>query len=411
MKVLVIGNVRPGHKALANMAHQITVIMKKSQSHAPDLKFPYENLILLDDDASFETYVDVASALHKHTKFERIACFNDTYQEIASMVASRLELPYPHSRQLVKTLNNKYLTRARLAEQGVDDTPHQLIYSKAELTDFYETHFAQSNLAMIVKPLEANASLGVFKVSNIHELEAAVSKLNELELDFPIIAEAFLTGKEFSVEALSEDNQHVVLGITEKIKDENTFIELGHIFPAALPQDTQAEIETYICTMLDALGVSQGPSHTEIILTESGPKVVETHARVGGDGIFTLIELATGIDIYDCEAKQSCGVSVIPDVRNQLAIKQPAAILFTGIGFEQTVLLAEVKGLEDAQALAGIFDVSVMKKPGDVLSPMTSSRERTACAISTGVDQTQALDRCKAALNTLSFELSHQPTW
>ncbi|GEM76246.1 ATP-grasp domain-containing protein [Vibrio sagamiensis] len=411
MKVLVIGNVRPGHKALVKMGHQITVLMKKSHGHEPDIKFPYENLMLLDDDASFDTYIEIAAALHGRIGFERMACFNDTYQEIAALVANKTGISYPHNQTLVKTLNNKFLTRQCLASKGMDDTPHKLVYSAQELQDFYLTNFAHSQKSMIVKPLEANASLGVSKVDNLDQLEAAINKLNDLSLAFPVIAEAFLTGKEFSVEVLSEGGLHLILGITEKIKDEETFIELGHVFPAELAEQTKAKIEQYVCNMLDALGVRQGPSHTEIILTDEGPKIVETHARVGGDGIFTLIELATGVDIYECEAKQSCGVPVLEQVKAQQSIKQTAAILFSGLGFEQTVHLSEVHGLEEAKALEGIENVSVLKKSGDLLPPMTSSRERTACAMGVAQNQEQALALCKKALNTLSYSLSHKSTW
>ncbi len=49
--------------------------------------------------------------------------------------------------------------------------------------------------------------------------------------------------------------------------------------------------------LLDAVGLADGPSHTEVKLGEDGRvTVVETHNRPGGDGIADLVQLTTGVD-------------------------------------------------------------------------------------------------------------------
>jgi biotin carboxylase len=49
--------------------------------------------------------------------------------------------------------------------------------------------------------------------------------------------------------------------------------------------------------MLNAAGYRTGPAHTELRLTPAGPRIIESQARLGGDRIPRLVELATGIDI------------------------------------------------------------------------------------------------------------------
>lgn len=49
-----------------------------------------------------------------------------------------------------------------------------------------------------------------------------------------------------------------------------------------------------------ALSIESGPSHTEIMVTSEGPKIVEIGARLGGDFITShLVKYATGIDIIE----------------------------------------------------------------------------------------------------------------
>lgn len=59
-----------------------------------------------------------------------------------------------------------------------------------------------------------------------------------IKYDFPdigIIAEKFIEGPEVSVEAISWDGQHTILGVTDKITTGYPgFVETGHSMPSAL---------------------------------------------------------------------------------------------------------------------------------------------------------------------------------
>jgi biotin carboxylase len=404
MKILVIGNVRPGHKALVELGHEIVVLMHQEHSHAPDVKFPYTSLVLMNNQANAEEYAAIAQALHQFHQFERVACFNDIYQAYAVQVAEHLSLPYPHSLVMVNTLNDKYQTRQKLAINQLDDTHCQLIQSMDELIAFSET----DPRPFMIKPLDSNASSGVSKVTHVDAISNAVEKLKLSGHNFPIIAETFLVGPEFSVEAMSEGGEHVIIGITQKIKDDDTFIELGHIFPASLNDEIKIKINSFVCNVLTTLGVTDGPSHTEIILTSDGPRIVETHSRAGGDNIFRLIELATGINIYQYEARQLAGESVLACLHTNKTPKCAAAVLFIGLGFDEHTHLVSVDNLEASLQLEHVDQVILIKQTGDKLLPMKSSRDRAALAIATGITGDEAMATCQQALNKLKFNLTRE---
>ncbi|MCY7294561.1 ATP-grasp domain-containing protein [Alteromonas sp. a30] len=402
MKILVIGNVRPGHKSLIELGHDIVVLMRKEHSHVPDVSFPYQCLTLMDNQASSQEYAAVAEALHRFHHFQRIACFNDTYQADAAVVAELLSIPYPHTLELVNTLNDKYETRRQLALKDMDDTFFQIVHTEDSL---YEV-VAEHQCPLMFKPLHGNASSGVSKLSGVEDIEPALVKLRESGFGFPVLVEAYLTGPEFSVEAISEGGQHVIIGITEKLKDDITFIELGHIFPAQLDEQVEKQINQYVDDVLSALGVTDGPTHTEIILTESGPRIVETHSRAGGDNIFRLMELSTGIDIYQYEARQLAGESILNDALENKSIKRTSAVKFIGLGFDQNTGFQSVEHLETAREIENVDQLVVIKQPGDALPPMRSSRERAAFAIATGHDSESAMGVCEQALGQLKFNIT-----
>ena len=61
------------------------------------------------------------------------------------------------------------------------------------------------------------------------------------------------------------------------------------------------EIGEIAITAIKALGICNSAAHTEIIVTDKVPRIVEIGARMGGDHIAThLVPLSTGIDMVRC---------------------------------------------------------------------------------------------------------------
>ena len=110
-----------------------------------------------------------------------------------------------------------------------------------------------------------------------------------------MIAEAVLSGNEFSVEAMSVDGRHEVVAITGKLTTgAPEFVELGHWQPAELREDQREAVVTRTIEILDAIGHRIGPSHTEVMVDGLDVGLIETHTRFGGDQIWELTQLTTG---------------------------------------------------------------------------------------------------------------------
>ncbi len=129
-----------------------------------------------------------------------------------------------------------------------------------------------------------------------------------------VIVEAFIEGREFSVETFTQKNVTTVVAITEKvIGDEKSgfFVEDCHIVPANIRSSEEDAIKKTVITALQKLGVNNSPTHTEVKINDEGVFIIEIGCRLGGDYITSdLVPLATGVDMLTNLIKVSLGESI-----------------------------------------------------------------------------------------------------
>jgi biotin carboxylase len=183
----------------------------------------------------------------------------------------------------------------------------------------------------------------------------------------PYLVEDYLTGPEFSVETLSCDGVHQVVGITAKrTTGPPGFVETGHVFPAPLPEPQATAVRRATTALLDRAGYRFGPAHTEVILTPRGPRIVESQARLGGDRIPLLIATATGFDIER---------AVFDALADGRPAPPPTPHRYAAIRFFR-LPPGRLAGTGDTDAIRALPHVHALHfpfRPGDCLPPVTST--------------------------------------
>lgn len=221
-----------------------------------------------------------------------ISIGSDIAMPTVNMIANQMGL-IGHSMETTLMTTNKYLMRKKLSESGIL-CPKFGLYRNSELYDSIRYNFP-----IIVKPTDRSGSLGVTKVMKPDDASQALKTALSFSLSSSAIMEEFISGSEFSVEGLSYSGKHRVLAITEK---ETTgpphFVEIAHHQPALLSEYIENKIIETVKKALDALGIHNGASHTEVILdSEEQVFIVEVSGRMGGDLIGShLVPLSTGFD-------------------------------------------------------------------------------------------------------------------
>jgi len=364
----------------------------------------HTRVIAVRHDAPNEEWVALARAAHELDPFTRVATFGETDQDRCAVIGEALGIT-THSPQTVELVHDKHAMRVRLRETGIDTTASAVVADLAALRAFVGDH----GFPCVVKPVAGAGSAGVAVVTHDSELASAFERASgrfDGVPDAGVLIEQFHEGPQFSVEAFSELGEHQVVSITRKFSDPTTFVELGHVASAELSSEQQAKVYDYVERVLDALGVEFGATHTEIVLSEAGPRIIETHVRQGGDEIPALTFDATGVDLAEYVVRQTVGEKVLPDIRAVLAEDRPAccsAIWF--VAAPAAGVLADVNGVDEARNVKGVTEVQLLLRPGSAIGPLESSDSRVAYVRAVGEMADVAVAAARKAAAHLEFQL------
>lgn len=394
--MLLVGRSREVHAKASRLGLRLSALIATSKLPTTDTTL-YGRLTGLPGDAEVDEWVDAALAIDRHDPITAIGGFNEEFQPHAAAIAQRLGLPF-HEPQTIRATREKVEMRRVLRECGLDDTHAEVVGNAGDIEAFAAAH----GYPVVVKPLDARGSLGVSIVGSRGEVAQALTWYCAHSSAHRMMVEQFLEGEELSVEAFSEEGLHRVICVTRKYKHPRTNVETGHCLPAPLDAGARDAIEAYVEAVLTALGIRSGPSHTEVIMTARGPRLVETHPRIGGDGIVDLIRLTSSVDLDELWIRQSAGARV----RSQLprALEGFAAVMFATPRARGT--LERVDGLDEAEAMAGVHKVEVLRSPGSEIGEVYHSDSRGACAIAVADTADEAASRARLAVSNLRFVVS-----
>jgi biotin carboxylase len=406
MRVLIAGTNRACHQRLLAAGHELVLFIPRDKLAPADTTERYQHVVVLDHSASLGLCVELAAALHREQPFGAVAAFNEGTYEMVHAISAALQVPCVIDPALFERVRDKSTTRAVLATAGIPNCRYAQARGRADI----ERAIELVGLPCIVKPVDAEGSLSVLRIDAEDAVDAALDQLSPDRLAGRMLVEELLIGEELSVEGLSVGTRHHVVAITKKFVNERNFVESGHLVPAPVSAADQNAIVSYVISVLDALGFHDCPSHTEIMLTAEGPRLIETHNRIGGDRIMDLVEHAHGVDMYDLVARQAIGEPVDRLLPESAEATQSAAVWFADPVVGPELTLTAVLGLERAREMTGVTCVDLVKPLGSRQGAERASSERTALAVAVGPTPQQAVASAWTAAGALSFEYLWDPS-
>ncbi|HEY4937434.1 MAG TPA: ATP-grasp domain-containing protein, partial [Actinomycetota bacterium] len=259
----------------------------------------------------------------------------------------------------------------------------------------------------IIKPADGTASMGVLRVDGSDDLDDAWRHIGRVRSE-PLradaigtvqadafIAEEYLDGPEYSVEAFTFRGRHVVLAITEKSVLPN-FVEVGHAVPARLDDPVAFQVSDAVRTFLDCIGVCEGATHTEVRLTAGGPRVVESHTRPGGDRIIELVETAVGVDLERYTLGWPLGL--VPEITES---PHPVGAAATRFILAEPGVVERVEGVEAVRAQPDVVLVEVGVSPGDCVRAPAWSWDRPGQVVAAAGTTEAAVARCEELVDQI----------
>ncbi|MFG2876110.1 ATP-grasp domain-containing protein [Streptomyces sp. NPDC048337] len=298
----------------------------------------------------------------------------------------------------IRFLADKHAMRGLLAERGLSPVSFEAAATRDEVPDAVR----RVGCPAVVKPTALAGSRGVFLWQEPEDLAAWTALVDQYGYDGPFLVEEYLVGPEYSVETLSKDGRHQVVGITEKLLGAPPlFVEVGHVHPAPLPRDRAQAIEDLTTEFLTACGYRFGPAHTEVIWTQRGPRIVESQARLGGDRIPRLVQLANGLDI---ERAIFAGIAGPP-----AELSAPTASATVRFFTFPPGRVDEIRGLEAARRLDFVDELNVRLRPGDTASDVRDSKSRHGHVIVSGATPEEAQARYEEVLAAIEVVIDGVP--
>ncbi|MFC5215361.1 ATP-grasp domain-containing protein [Streptomyces coerulescens] len=351
--------------------------------------------VLVDDYTQWPTALRLTEEAFRRWRPEAIVSLTEAGLEPAARLCELYEVPGTPL-EVVTRLRDKQRMREHLAAFPSLALPFGAVTDEASLRAFGE----RAGHPFIVKPRNGAAGLGVMRVNGPEDTAEVWRRVRELDgsrsdrksrmftLD-GFMMEALVPGPEFSVETFSFAGRHVVVAVTEKTVSDTHFAELGHAVPARVTEDVHARIRATMSAFLDAMGLTDGPTHTEVRLGPDGPVVIESHNRIGGGCINELVHSAYGVDL----ASHAIGwpLRLVPELPDRLTPIAAACTLFV---HRAPGVVTEVGGVEALAERPEVLAAEISVRPGDRVRPLRDNWDRLGHLAVTAPDTDTALAHC-----------------
>ncbi len=239
-----------------------------------------------------------------------------------------------------------------------------------------------SNSRWWSSPRQGAASRDTHLVRGESGLRRIIGEESTDDAESTMVVESYMVGatpppsEQFSdyvsVESVVVAGRISHLAVTGRLPQDAPFRETGLIIPSDFAPSLQEEILDLATAAIEAIGIRIGCLHTEIKVTDKGPRVIEVNGRIGGFVPQTLQLASPTTDLFEISRRVALGEQVVfpdlvptTDVGYVIAQQPP-------IGAHQ---VASVHGLDRLAAYPGVDAVSLSRQPGDEVDWRKGSHE------------------------------------
>jgi len=313
----------------------------------------------------------------------------DAAVAVAARVAEKLALPHPTSAATAQLVASKLRQREALAAAAVPQPRWEIAAGESPRIGL--------DLPLVVKSADRTHRGGPAIVRRPAELRAAVEAARRIGRSGIVLVEELLDGDEVTVSGFSADGEFVPLAVTDRISAEQPAfgVALAYAWPSA-HAEAAAEVAR---RAVEALGIREGPSYTQLRMSRGGPEVIEVGARLGGAHDAELVALVSGIDLN--------GLALAAALGRPLAASELKAAFRTTVGGAAVRFLVApagvLEGVEVPQGGSGVVSTRIYHEAGHVFGPLRRASDRAGAVLAFGASRDEALVRVDAAAERIRF--------
>mmetsp|Transcript_22138 Transcript_22138/g.35661 ORF Transcript_22138/g.35661 Transcript_22138/m.35661 type:complete len:497 (+) Transcript_22138:172-1662(+) len=281
--------------------------------------------------------------------------------------------------------------------------------SLEEVQAFLETE----QYPLIVKPVDSAGSDGVklcrtYEEAKDHVLSLLVYEKVNGGVCSEVVCQEFLQGKEYVVDQCSRDGVHKTVMLW--VYDKHPANGADFVYYGMIPVDSESPeaklLIPYARGVLDALGIQNGPSHGEFIMTATGPALVEMNVRAHGkDGYWQSLCRALTGGYNQVDAAVDCYL----DPENFMCYpdKPPSPFKAAGRCVDlvsyTSGIVKSCPGYDIIRSLPSFVCLETHIKQGSKISPTIDLATDNGCLVLMNKEQ-EALDRDVAIIRQLETD-------
>ena len=276
-------------------------------------------------------------------------------------IAESCSLP-GHSLEAARRASDKVLMRECFEKHGVPSPKFTHIF-KNEIDEALQILKQKAiPFPITVKPADNMGARGCRLVYSQDELRPALEDAVNFSRSGKAIAEEFIDGEEFSLEALVINGEIFLNALADRhIFFPPYFVEMGHTIPSIKSKEECDELIRVFFLGIKALGLTNGAAKGDIFLRKADPQkngkrtacVGEIAARLSGGYMSGwTVPYSSGFDVTKAAVKIALGepVDELPNSEAARFSAERAWISVPGI-------IKKIYGLEEARSTKNIKDV------------------------------------------------------
>ncbi|WP_458682627.1 ATP-grasp domain-containing protein [Prescottella equi] len=361
------------------------------------------------------TAVAAARRIHAATPIDGVLTSCDYYLGSAARIAAELGLSGPVP-EAVETACNKALARAALDRAGLPGPRHATVADDDPIG--LRTAIDAVGFPLVVKPTDLCAGMFVRRADAWETARAAVADLRDFTTNArgqrrePVaLLEEFVDGPEFSVESWIQDGEIHTVGVTDKsLGGTSGFVETGHMFPAAVNDQDRTRLIAAAESAIRAVGLDHGVVHTELRLTDSGPRIIEINPRPAGNQITELIRHVAGINLPRVAVELALGrapsLPPVSDERRDGA--RPLSAAVSMLVPTRAGVLTGIQGVEAVAADPAVI-AATFKAPGHRTTVGVDNNSYLGSVITLSYEQSGARRIADRLLSSVSATYGEDP--
>lgn len=201
---------------------------------------------------------------------------------------------------------NKFKMREFCKENGIPYPEYRKCYDISEAEDFFHS----INKKIIIKPLDANSSRGVYTITNLEELKKYFPLAMEYsKVENCVLAERYIEGTEFTVDGIKTPEKHYTMAISQKKHyPHNPNVACELYFSHSNDGFDYELLKKVNDKFVNESGLEFGLTHAEYKYENGEFYLIEIAARGGGNLISAdIVPVMTGIDNYKYLVECSLG--------------------------------------------------------------------------------------------------------